>query len=374
MLAPNDLVSAAERIFAASRPGAAARADKCELKKVRAAASSSWRLLHQETAPPAPFAAPLFGEAPAIPGPQVGFSRVWLARNARLAGRRGLVAEEGALFLRGPVRTEADLVRATAACAGGGEGVMLRPQTALEAQLLTPLPVGDRRLSGVGLHLGTAEGEQSQNPLLDPFAALLLIAAQRPKLDYVLISSHLPELPAWLDELGMGGIKTFKLEQLHGVMCSELLVPVIDRDPAGWVDSFTIARLRAFAGALQTKLGPGIHAEPAKIFLTDSDDADRPVARVAAEKGYQLRGIAGRGLINQALLMVKASEVATDLAEAAWTSLFAATSVPVLDLAEGDVAARLPLLAGAGRAYALAAADQAEEAFRQFAIADQRAA
>jgi len=374
MLAPNDLVAVAERVFAAPRPDAVARADRCELKKVRAAPSSSWRLLHQETPAPIPLAAPLFGEIPPMPERQVVFSRVWSARNARLTGRSALVAEDGALFLRGPVRTEADLARAVAACADGSEGLMLRPLAALEAQMLSQLAGGERRLSGVGLHLGIAESERNRPFLVDQFASLLLIAELRPKLDYVLVAKPVADLEALLEELGMGGLKIFDLDRLRGVVCSELLVPVIDQDPAGWVDSATIARLRAFAAGRHAKLGPGIHTELTKIFLTDVDGADRPVTKLAAQKGYQLRGIAGRGAINQALLMAKASQVATDQAEAVFTTLFALATVPVLDLAGGDPTARLPLLAGAGRLYAFAEPEQAEEAFGRLAGQDQKAA
>jgi len=374
MLAPNDLVSIAERVFAKPRPEAAARADKCEIGRVRAATSSSWRLLHQETPPLLPATAPLFGGAPPLPERQITFSRVWTARNVRLAGRRALVAEDGALFLAGPVRTEADLTRVASACADGSEGLILRTQGPLEAQMLGPLSSGARRLSGIGLHLGVAESEQNRPFLLDQFASLLLIAELRPRLDYVLLASPVPELAALLDELGMGALKIFELDQLRGVVCAELLVPVIDRDPAGWVDSATISRLRAFAAGRHAKLGPGIHTEPTKIFLTDVDGADRPVTRAAAERGYQLRGLSGTGLINQALMMAKASFVATDQAEAVTTTLFAASTVPVLDLAGGDPPARLPLLAGAGRAYALGDPEHPEEALARFGGQDQQAA
>jgi len=374
MLAPNDLLSVAEQVFSAPNTETAARAARFEVRSVCAAVSSSWRLLHQETPPPASPLPALFGETPAIPAQQIAITRVWSAHEARLVGRRGLVAEDGALFLGGPVRSEADLGCAIADSAAGGEGFVLRQQAGVTAQLLSPFANGERRLTGVGLHLGVAAGDQARPFMLDQFASLLLIAELRPKLDYIVLAAPDPDLASLLTELGLGGLKIFNLDRLPSVVCSELLVPIIARDPAGWVDTATIGRLRAFAGRAHAKLGPGTHTEPTKIFLADEDRADRPATRLAVQQGYQLRGLAGRPIVDQALIMAKASHVATDQADGVLATLFAAATVPVLDLAGGDPAERVPLLAGAGRPYAFADAEQAEVALARIAAPDQQAA
>jgi len=373
MLSPNDLASIAERVFSASNTDAAARTQKLDIRRVRAGTSSSWRLLHQESPPPAQLLVPLFGEPPPIPERQGSISRVWSARDARLVGRRGLVAEDGALFLSGPVRTETDLARTLALCADGSEGVMLRPRATLEAQLLAPFTGGERRLSGVGLHLGVAAGGRVRPFLLNQFASLLLIAELRPKLDYVVVAGAVPDLEALLSEVGFGGLKIFDLGQLQGVVCNELLVAVIEQDPAGWVDTATIGRMRGFASRAHAKLGPGTHTEPTKFFLVDEDDADRPIIRIAAQRGYQLRGLSRRGVLDQALIMAKASLVATDWEGWVVATLFAPPGVPVLDLVGGDPASRVPLLAGAGRSYAFAEPERAEEALAHIALQDPKA-
>jgi hypothetical protein len=367
MLAPDELLATAALVQAEHGVESQARVGRMSLNRVRAGGSDSWRLLHHEVPLMLPVAEPLWGEAAAVPPQQPAQTRIWLAREARLTGRRGLVDANGALFLDGPVRTEADMARAVSLCAVGGEGFMLRPVGAAEAQMLAPFPNGERRLTGTGLHLGAAVGDFARPFLLEAFAALLLIAEMRPKLDYVVLAGNDPALPALLTELGFEGLKIFDLDLLPGVICTEIMMPLVARDPAGWVDSGTIRRLREFAARAHAKLGPGVHTTPEKIFLTDRDRLAGPMAAMAEQLGYLVRGLAGRSVTDLALLMAKASCVATDQEAGVTASLFAAAEVPVLDLAGGDQAARLPLLAGCGRRFAVAAPQQAQAALAQLA-------
>ncbi len=376
MLTPTELVSAAAAIFAVPKSfeaAKAARAATLDITPVAAVANAAWRMMYQETSPASEPGAVSPG-ALALPPPPALTSVVWAADQVRLFGRRGLVGRGGALFLGGPVRDAADLARAVADCAEGAEGLMLRAKSDLAADMLASYPHGDRRLAGVGLHVGRPLAVSPRPFMLGQFAALLLVADLAPRLDYVVLADAHPGLAAILSEIGLGHLKIFDLERLQGVQCAEIFVPQMAEDPAGWVDQATVARLQRFAARAHARLGRGMHADPIKIFLTDTDDNSSPLASLAVQQGYQLRGLAGRSLIDRALMMAKASIVVTDQAEGTMTTLFAPKHVPVLDLAGGDPMPRVLQLAATGRPYRFALPGQAEEAIKELLFETSEAA
>jgi len=366
MLAPDELVSAAKAIFAAPSADSAARATQLEVKNIRAATTGAWRLLHFE-APgydqPSP---PMFGRVPELPAPTVTQTKIWTSRNARLSGRRGLIGEDGSFFLGGPVRGDADLARAAAASADGGEGLMLRAKSSTEAQLLVPVTKGERRLTGIGLHLGAAAGPGARPFVINQFLALLLIAELQPRFDYLVLDQAPAELPSLLAEVGYDGLPVIDLDRMQGVICAEIIVPVVSQDGAGWVDRLSSGRLREFAQHLLSDLGSEIHPAKCPFFLTTEEGETSPLAGLAAGKGFKVRAIEKRTITDRALLMTQASHLATDCDEGVLASLFADLAVPLIDFSGTNAAKHLPLLAG--RPYAFAETEDAEAAFAEAGV------